>query len=718
MRADSVASLISNEFTPENPEHEPTDSHPLGDESARRPVGTPTDAHEPSGKHFDFDDNPEFDAKFNAWFDSEGSGRVESPSQPSTVEHSTAQGNTVERNTAQGNADERNADEANELDRYTENLGTEHLGTEHPNRDDLGTELPHTDDTPSPVPSSGPGSDSSTDSDNRAEDGEDAGDDADDSPPRSLLSLPAMLVATLSVLAFIYSCRVVFPHHRAFGSAGFDYGLFDQGMHLMSKFKAPFVTIMGRNLFADHGSFTLLPFVPLYWLFNSGLVLYGAQNASIAFSAIPIYGAARSVLNDRKWLAAAVAVAYLCNPVLWWTAGENFHPDSLGLFGLALAWWALTNRRWRWFIAACLWVALTKEDMCLVVVPIGLYCAWRENRRVGLLVAGSSVGITALTLVLLRVMNGVGSLNGWRIPFGGPQGTIREFFKNPGSVFEYFQTDGRPWYLWQLAIPLFFAAAISFKRSLPVLGGSFMVVAWNMVSTFYYQHNAKYHYSGIIMPGLAIAAAFGLSRVNFSEVSRTVSTGLVLALSVWVGYLWGPLPVSRFPYPWSQASAATDATRTLLDFVPKDAVIAADFRVIAYLGHRKEAYQFPVPWKDSYWHLPTDETGSPDLQRRAARVQYLILPLLLDPEPAGVFGLIQDQFKIIRESPSGWAIYQRVKPGVNIGVPGIGSAPGTPPSVAVAPPPAVTVPPSVAVIAPAPDAGEPKIGATIPIPIS
>lgn len=635
------------------------------------------------GKHFDFADNPDFDAKFDAWFDADTSATPD-PSAMSTDRPITS-------------------DETEIVGGELRSAAAVRLG----------------DRVPSP---SAPLSQTATVHENAAraefEANADRFDDPDNSGTRRW-SLPGMLVTGLSVLAFLYSCKVVFPHHRAFGSAGFDYGLFDQGMHLMSRFKAPYVTIMGRNLYADHGSFTLLPLVPLYWVFNSGLVLFGAQNASIAFSAIPIYGAARKILNDRKWLAAAIAVGYLCNPVLWWTAGENFHPDSLALFGLALAWWALANHRWRWFIVACLWVALTKEDMCLVVVPIGLYCAWKENRRVGLFVAGSSVGITALTLVLLRVMNGVGSLNGWRIPFGGPEGTIRETLKNPGNVFEYFQTDGRPWYLWQLALPLFFAAAISFKRSLPALGGSLVVTAWNMVSTFYYQHNAKYHYSGIIMPGLAIGAAYGISRVNFSESSRKISAVLTLAVSVWVGYLWGPLPIHRFPYPWSHASAATDATRDLLKFVPKDAVIAADFRVVAYLSHRKEAYQFPVPWKDSYWRLPNDETGSPDLQRRAARVEYLVLPLLLDPEPAGVFAIIQDQFAIVRESPSGWAIYKRVKPGVNIGVPGIGS-PSAPQVVNSTQPPTVTVPPSVVLISPEPtnQVQEPQIGATIPIPTS
>ena len=100
----------------------------------------------------------------------------------------------------------------------------------------------------------------------------------------------------------------------------------------------------------------------------------------------------------------------------------------------------------------------------------------------------------------------------------------------------------------------------------------------------------------------------------------------------------------------------------LVKSMPRDAVIAADYRVVAYLGHRKEAYQFPVPVKDSYWNLPDDEFGGIDLVRRAARVEYVLLPLSLEPEPAAVWATISTKFVLLRSSTSGWAIYKRVSP--------------------------------------------------------
>src|SRR5947199_2031923 len=75
--------------------------------------------------------------------------------------------------------------------------------------------------------------------------------------------VPLVLVV---LLYFVWSARLSVEIHRGYGTSAFDIGLYDQGLWLLSHFKAPFVTLMGRNLFGDHTSFTLLLLVPLYWI--------------------------------------------------------------------------------------------------------------------------------------------------------------------------------------------------------------------------------------------------------------------------------------------------------------------------------------------------------------------------------------------------------------------------------------------------------------------
>ena len=79
---------------------------------------------------------------------------------------------------------------------------------------------------------------------------------------RALPHLPvALLIAAYVVRFGLLSVQV----HDGYGTPGYDMGIFDQGVWLLSRFHAPFVTVMGRNLFGDHTSFILLLAVPLYW---------------------------------------------------------------------------------------------------------------------------------------------------------------------------------------------------------------------------------------------------------------------------------------------------------------------------------------------------------------------------------------------------------------------------------------------------------------------
>ncbi|NCU86356.1 MAG: DUF2079 domain-containing protein, partial [Actinobacteria bacterium] len=66
--------------------------------------------------------------------------------------------------------------------------------------------------------------------------------------------------------------------HRGLNTSAYDFGLYDQGIWLLSRFNNPFVTLMGRNLFGDHTSFILLFLVPFYWLISSSSFLFVAQS--------------------------------------------------------------------------------------------------------------------------------------------------------------------------------------------------------------------------------------------------------------------------------------------------------------------------------------------------------------------------------------------------------------------------------------------------------
>jgi uncharacterized membrane protein len=71
----------------------------------------------------------------------------------------------------------------------------------------------------------------------------------------------------------VYFAKLTHDIHMGTGTSGFDYGIFDQGIWLLSRFHDPFVTINGRNLFGDHTSFILVFLVPFYWIAHGAGVL-------------------------------------------------------------------------------------------------------------------------------------------------------------------------------------------------------------------------------------------------------------------------------------------------------------------------------------------------------------------------------------------------------------------------------------------------------------
>ena len=394
---------------------------------------------------------------------------------------------------------------------------------------------------------------------------------------------------------------------------------------------------MGRNLFGDHSSFILLPLVPFYWFGAGASFLLAVQSIALGSTVIPVYLTVRRLLSSR-WAACGLAVAFLLQPSLAWTNAENFHPDSIVAPLLMTAIWAMVARRWRLFLVFGVLATLVKEDTLLVIVPLGLYAWLRFGRdevaspapdadgtdvaeqragrnHAGLLLAGWSLLWTGFSLVLLRSLNSVGSLNAWRIPFGGPKGVIETAFKQPGLLWNYLvkgidypgetPDNRRMWYLWKLFSPVvFLIARAPLECCLFVL-----VVGLNIISNFFYQYNIEYHYTVIILPGLFFATCMGVMRIRRSRWRKTAIVA-VLASCLWTGYLWGPSPLSARPSPWSTDRAPWVAEgRALLRQVPPDVPISVFYGYVPHIAHRTEVYQFPVPWRDSYYGLPGDETA-------------------------------------------------------------------------------------------------------------
>lgn len=438
----------------------------------------------------------------------------------------------------------------------------------------------------------------------------------------------------------------------AYQSPGYDMGIFDQGVWLLSRFRAPFVTVMGRNLFGDHTSFVLLLVVPLYWVAASPQTLLLVQAALIAAAAIPIYVLARRRTGSSA-ISTCLAGAYLLDPALQQANLEQFHPECFLVMFAAVALFAAVEWHPRLLAVAAVGCLLVKEDTALLIVPLGLWVYLRRNRAWGggLMVAAVVYAAFAYGTVI-QLLLGTTAFYANRIPFGGIWGLVAAPFVHTGRFVSYLWADNRPWYLWQLGISFGWV----FLLGTDVAAVGLMVLAENVLSTFPYMHRIYYHYSLSLVPVLAVATAVAVGRMA-GPARRWLATGCVTVAAVVSCAAWGSAPfslqrVAPAPAPGSPPVVATDA---LLRQVPPGAVVSASWPLIAHLTHRSGAYQWPTPFRAAEWGL-YDREG----QRLpvAASVQYLVIPARLRGTDAQVFTPIASRFRAVA-SAGGWTLYHR-----------------------------------------------------------
>jgi uncharacterized membrane protein len=471
------------------------------------------------------------------------------------------------------------------------------------------------------------------------------------------------LVGALVIWTWYFTTRSLNIHH-ALGTATYDSALYDQGMWLLSQFEAPFVTLMGRNLFGDHTSFVLLFLVPLYWIAPGAWIMFTAQSAAIAAGAIPVFLYARRRLGS-EWWALIGAGTYLLHPAVGWTNLENFHPDAfLGVF-VGVAIYAALERKWRLYAVFVVLSLLVKEDVSLVIVPLGIWVALRRDRRIGLLTVFGSLAFMAVAMfVVMRSLIGVPTRNTWRIPFGGVRGLVDTTITNPTRLVEHLRSDDRPWYLVQMTAPF----AWLFARLPDVALISALVLFTNILSTFWYQYQIDYHYSLIAVPALAIGTVYAIGALRDHTVNaggrsiaiRTKAIAMIVlaAASLTTAYLWAPMPWGRTPMYYGETeNVYAVSARELFELIPDDAVVSANYRLTPHLAYREEIYQFPVPFRVVLYGADTSMEGQ-RLEDRAERIDFVMLPVQLDDNLVRDWLTIEDAFTEIARNEI-WVLYER-----------------------------------------------------------
>ncbi len=432
---------------------------------------------------------------------------------------------------------------------------------------------------------------------------------------------PAVVLGALIAVYVLVFGHLTWAHHSNFGTFGFDMGLYDQGIWLLSRFKPPFLTLRGLNYFAHHVNPITLLFVPAYWLGAGPHFLYLVETVWLAVGAVPLWLLAKDRLGN-PWLAVALGACFLLHPSLEWINRWHFHPDALIITPLLFAWWLATRRRWGWFAVAVGVALACKEDAALAVLVLGLVLALRGRRRVGLLtaVAGAAWFVVATKLIIPAAGGGGPYYQQFFPGFGSSLGEIAwNMLIDPTRLTDLATQPDRLSYYWQLLAPVAFLPLAA--PAVLAIGAPQAVI--NVASGHALTHDIRYHYSAIVLAALFVATVEAIAWLTRAPGGRRFLVGLVAATSLAANVAWSPSPLGAEYQPgiWARPQPGHAAANRAVRLVPADAAVSTSAYLAPHLTHRVHIYEFPNPWVTANWGLHGENPPDP------ATIDYLVVDI-------------------------------------------------------------------------------------------
>lgn len=388
-----------------------------------------------------------------------------------------------------------------------------------------------------------------------------------------------------------------------FGTFGFDMGIYDQGIYLVSRFQEPFLTVRGLNYFGHHVNILTLIFVPFYWLGGDPHILYLGQTVFMAMGAVPVFLLARDKTDD-PFVSLVPAAAYLLFPSLQWINWWHFHPDALIITPLLFAWLFATRKNWKWFTISAVVALLAKEDAALAMFVLGGILLFKGERKWGLRTMGASVVWFFLcTRLIIPVANG-GKAPFYNEFFPGFGDSIFEIawniVRHPSKVYDVAFLSDQLEYYRKLLLPvglLPFAAPVAL-----LIGGPQTLV--NVVSAHSPTHDIKYHYTSIVIAAIFIATVNGFAKiVKRGEGFKIAAVAVLVLSSVMANHEWSPSPISREFRSgiWAQPQDKHDAVRAAMKLVKGSDGVTATYYIVPHLTQRRYIYEFPNPFRVANW---------------------------------------------------------------------------------------------------------------------
>src|SRR5438105_1034760 len=410
-------------------------------------------------------------------------------------------------------------------------------------------------------------------------------------PPLLGLRMGRTLAGALTFLAFAAYASVSVYRHRHYASNAFDLAVQDQTVWGYSRGEFIYNTVLGiPNLLGDHFHPILVTLAPFMLIWNSAEVLLVAQAVLLAAAGIPIY------LCGERELGALAGVAFQAAYLVFWgvLAGViyDFHHAAFAVPALSTALYATMTRRNWLLVPAVMWAMLTREDIALTLIALGLYILVVQRRWImgALLMVANAVWLGLLLGFVIPALGGGVAYRHWTYDAlgSGPVSAASHVIRHPIDSLKLLFSPATKTRVWIGSFAAFALLPLVSPLVLVALP-SFLERFWSSSPNFWSFH---FQYSMVPAPILTFAAMDTCARVGRLLKGRLAVGGKILPAVALVTSVVMTFVLVR---PLAEVTTYLPDSRVAqiqacLNTIPRDASVAASNTLVPHLSHRAVIY--------------------------------------------------------------------------------------------------------------------------------
>jgi uncharacterized membrane protein len=317
-----------------------------------------------------------------------------------------------------------------------------------------------------------------------------------------LQSQPVAWMMGISAI-ILFACSSL--RHALIQSNGWDLGIFDQAVYLISRGLPPISSFLGFHIVGDHAALVFYPLALLYKIYPDVHWLLAVQAIALASGALPTWYLAR-LAGLRGEYAVTIAAVYLLYPVVFNSNLFDFHPDVFAL--PALLWAILAARLGQvlWFCLAITVVLACKSILALTVAGLGFWLLVFDKRRVcgAIALAAGIAWFLIATEVIIPSFGGAQKVALSRYAYLGSSALdiAKNLVLKPGAILPIVFSALNLKYLVMLFLPVAWGLS---PRYLTPLVAAMPALAVNLLADYQPQKSLTFQYSLPIVPFILVA---------------------------------------------------------------------------------------------------------------------------------------------------------------------------------------------------------------------